>query len=102
MFTLALNVTTGAWTFTLLNPIDDAQGGAENSASLDLSGLVQAVDFDGDATTLSGDFTITVKDDVPVLDPAGSNGAEARPKRASSWPRWTRLGCARRVRAPAD
>src|SRR3984957_19135813 len=69
VFTLALDVTTGAWTFTLLNPLDDAPGGAENSASLDLSGLVQAVDFDGDATTLSGDFTITVKDDVPVLAP---------------------------------
>ena len=67
VFTLALNESTGAWTFTLLAPLDDAAGGGQNSATIDLSALVQAVDFDGDSVALSGDFQITVIDDVPVL-----------------------------------
>ncbi len=67
VFTLSLNEATGAWTFTLINPIDQQAGHGANSQTIDLSGLVQAVDFDGDTVTLSGDFSVSVKDDVPVL-----------------------------------
>ena len=73
VFTLSLNVTTGAWSFQLINPLDDPPGNGENSANIDLSGLVQAVDFDGDAVSLSSgtptsasNFNITVVDDVPI------------------------------------
>ena len=74
VFTLQLNETTGAWTFTLINPLDESTGGGENTATIDLSGLVQGVDFDGDAVHLSGDFSVTVTDDVPVLTGSKSSG----------------------------
>ena len=54
------------YTFQLINPFDDPTGNGENSVTLNLSGLIQAVDFDGDAVTLSGGAQITVIDDVPV------------------------------------
>src|SRR5712671_4403899 len=70
VFTLTLN-GDGTYTFTLINPIDDATGLGENSATLDLSTLIQAMDFDGDTVPLAaGDFKITVTDDVPVLSTA--------------------------------
>src|SRR5262249_37878304 len=68
---LALEETTGAWTFTLINPIDNSSGTA---AIFDLSALVQAVDFDGDALPLSGDFKVTVTDDAPVTVSATALG----------------------------
>jgi len=74
VFELVLNQSTGAWTFTLLNPIDHSPDNGENTRTIDLSGLVQAFDFDGDAVTLSDDFTVTVKDDVPVLASGNSSG----------------------------
>src|SRR5262249_51034401 len=53
----------GSYTFTLINPIDDGAG----SATLDLSTLVKAVDFDGNTVALvAGDFQVTVTDDAPV------------------------------------
>src|SRR5262249_23700989 len=67
VFTLSLNGTTGAWTFTLINPIDHASDAGENTASVKLAGLIHAADFDLDAVTLSGDFSITVTDDIPQL-----------------------------------
>src|SRR5262249_45221224 len=66
IFTLSLT-SAGAWTFTLVNPLDHATDNGENNLSVNLSGLVQATDFDGDAVTLSGDFSVTVVDDIPVL-----------------------------------
>src|SRR5262249_15564436 len=73
VFTLTLNVSTGAWTFHLVNPIDDTIGDG-TSATIDLSGLVQAIDFDGDVLSLSSgtpsvssDFAVTVADDGPML-----------------------------------
>src|SRR5262249_8546666 len=48
VFTLTLDETTGAWTFTLLNPIDHAASGTD-SANIDLSGLFQATDGDNDS-----------------------------------------------------
>ena len=53
VFTLTLN-GDGSYTFTLINPIDHP-GSGEDSTTLDLSALIKAVDFDGDAVTLSGD-----------------------------------------------
>ncbi len=52
VFTLTVN-GDGSWTFTLLEPLDQATGNGENATIIDLSGLVQAVDFDGDAITLA-------------------------------------------------
>ena len=61
VFTLTLNAD-GSWTFHLLAPID--HNGAE---TIDLSKLVQAVDFDGSAVVLaSGDLKVTITDDAPI------------------------------------
>jgi T1SS-143 domain-containing protein len=72
-FTLTLDVTTGAWTFKLVNPIEHP-GSAEDTSTIDLSGLVQAIDFDGDILSLStgtpsasSAFTVSVTDDMPEL-----------------------------------
>ena len=70
MFELLLNVPgsgLGSWEFTLNEALDDGPNQHENGTTIDLSGLVQAVDFDGSAVTLSNDFKITVADDAPVL-----------------------------------
>src|SRR6202022_3866539 len=67
VFTLTVN-GDGSWTFTLLGPLDHPTGQAENSATVDLSGLVQAVDFDGDTVTLANDFKVTIVDDVPLVN----------------------------------
>ncbi len=66
VFTLTVN-GDGSWTFNLLEPLDDGPNQSENGTTIDLSGLIQAVDFDGSATTLSGDFKISVADDVPQV-----------------------------------
>ncbi len=66
VFQLTLDESTGAWTFTLVNPLDDPAAG-KDALLLDLSGLVKAVDFDGDVAPLqSGTFLVDVLDDVPV------------------------------------
>jgi T1SS-143 domain-containing protein len=72
VFTLTLTEATGAWTFTLINPIDQQDGNGENSKTVDLSGLVQAFDFDGDHVTLASDFTVKIVDDVPVQAASGT------------------------------
>ena len=62
VFTLTLD-GDGNFTFTLINPLDET---GQSFTSLDLSQLIEAVDFDGDAVTLAkGDFTIGVNDDAP-------------------------------------
>jgi T1SS-143 domain-containing protein len=80
VFTLTLN-GDGSFTFQLVNPLDDPDPGhstpgaaTEDSVNIDLSGLVRAVDFDGDTISLSSGtpssssaFNVTVTDDVPVL-----------------------------------
>ena len=70
VFTLTLN-GDGSWLFNLLEPLDEASQGRDTT-QIDLSNLIKAVDFDGDSVTLSGDFKITVTDDVPVLTAAAS------------------------------
>jgi T1SS-143 domain-containing protein len=79
VFTLKVN-PDGSWAFDLDDQLDHVAGGGENTAlrtaadgstsaaSIDFSAIVQVTDFDGDtvAPLQSGDFAITVQDDVPV------------------------------------
>ena len=63
VFSLTIN-NNGSWTFTDLGPIDHPLGdNTEAPVTLNLSGLVQAVDGDGDSTVLSNDLMVTVADE---------------------------------------
>ena len=66
VFTLSLNATTGAWTFTLLAKLDHPAGNNENDITLQFGGLIIATDKDGDPVTATGNLTVTVDDDTPV------------------------------------
>jgi T1SS-143 domain-containing protein len=60
----------GNWTFTLLTEIDHLPFGdnVESVLELDLSGLVQFTDFDGDSVVLGDDMLLVkVIDDVPLV-----------------------------------
>ncbi len=74
VFSLTIN-GDGSWVFTLLAPLDDASGHGANTATVDLSGLVQAVDAAGLTITFANDFKIVVTDDVPVLSTATAGGS---------------------------
>ncbi|HLH92421.1 MAG TPA: hypothetical protein VKX28_28665 [Xanthobacteraceae bacterium] len=74
VFSLTIN-DNGSWTFTLLAPVDDGPNQNESSTTIDLSGLIQAVDSHGLTIALSHDFTITIVDDAPLLDAATVSGA---------------------------
>ncbi|MDX8483470.1 DUF5801 repeats-in-toxin domain-containing protein, partial [Mesorhizobium sp. VK24D] len=67
VFTLALTEATGAWTFTLKAPIDQAPGANDSSQTkLDFSSLILATDYDGStATAPANAWAVTVIDDVP-------------------------------------
>src|SRR5579863_9872167 len=79
VFTMTLDAS-GHWTFTLVNPIDQAPspindaGGPETPTTLDLSGLITAVEFDGETAALSGDVKVTVIDDSVQLTSGTSSG----------------------------
>ena len=74
VFSLTIN-NDGSWTFTDLGPIDHPLGdNTEAPVTLNLSGLVQAVDFDGDHTTLANDLIVTVADDTPDLVAGTASG----------------------------
>ena len=75
VFTLRVN-SDGSWIFTLLEPLDNGPNQHENGSTIDLSGVVQAIDFDGDTVTLSNDFKVTVVDDTPA-PAAGAPGSSA-------------------------
>ncbi|QLL16564.1 hypothetical protein H0I86_14315 [Pseudomonas chlororaphis subsp. aurantiaca] len=67
VFTLSLTVA-GAYTFSLLQPLDHAAGNDENDLVLNLGTLLQATDKDGDTVTAAADkLVITVDDDTPTL-----------------------------------
>ncbi|WIE48202.1 hypothetical protein [Pseudomonas sp. GM17] len=67
VFTFSLTVA-GAYTFTLLKPLDHAAGNDENDLTLNLGTLLQATDKDGDTVTAAADkLVITVDDDTPTL-----------------------------------
>src|SRR5579883_2071117 len=74
VFSLTIN-GDGSWVFTLLAPLDDAAGQGANTATIDLSGLIQAVDAAGLIITFANDFKIVVGDDVPVLAGAAAAGS---------------------------
>jgi T1SS-143 domain-containing protein len=65
VFTLQVEAD-GDFTFTLLDQLDHEAGNGENGMTLDFSSIVQFTDFDEDTITLSGGFSITVQDDVPL------------------------------------
>jgi len=69
VFTFAItNTTTGAYTFTLFEPLDHATGSDENDIIINLGTVVQATDKDGDTVTASAErVAITVDDDTPNL-----------------------------------
>ncbi|AZD55402.1 Structural toxin protein RtxA [Pseudomonas chlororaphis subsp. aurantiaca] len=67
VFTLSLTVA-GAYTFSLLQPLDHPAGNDENDLVLNLGTLLQATDKDGDTVTAAADkLVITVDDDTPTL-----------------------------------
>ncbi|MCX4193818.1 retention module-containing protein [Methylophaga sp. OBS1] len=67
VFTLSLE-SNGDYTFTLVGPLDHADSVIEeNLLYIDLSGIVNAEDFDGDTITLNQDFYIKVIDDSPEV-----------------------------------
>ncbi|HLH89324.1 MAG TPA: VCBS domain-containing protein [Xanthobacteraceae bacterium] len=74
VFTLTLD-GDGNYKFTLINPLDEP---GRSFASLDLSRLIEAVDFDGSSVTLaSGSFTIAVNDDHPSISDVSASVFEA-------------------------
>ncbi|MCJ1884352.1 hypothetical protein LNN38_05765 [Pseudomonas sp. LA21] len=67
VFTLSLTAA-GAYTFTLLKPLDHPSGNNENDININLGTLLQATDKDGDTVTAAAEkLVITVDDDTPTL-----------------------------------
>ena len=70
MFTLQItDPATGAYTFTLLDQLDHGLGANDNDEALlaiNLSSVIVATDADGDFIPLTGAFTISVENDIPV------------------------------------
>lgn len=68
VFTLQLN-PGGSYTFNLFDQIDHPAGNGTNTLDIDFSSVIRYVDQDGDAIPLAeNSFTITVIDDVPMLE----------------------------------
>ena len=80
VFTLQItNTATGAYTFTLLDQLDHGLGTNDNDEALiaiDFSSVLVANDADGDFIPLTGAFTISVENDIPVqvAGPRGGDG----------------------------
>ncbi|WP_162095572.1 DUF5801 repeats-in-toxin domain-containing protein [Pseudomonas chlororaphis] len=73
VFTFSLSAA-GAYSFTLLQPLDHPAGNDENDITLNLGTLLQATDKDGDTVTAAAEkLVITVDDDTPTAN--GSSGA---------------------------
>jgi T1SS-143 domain-containing protein len=77
VFSLTVN-DNGSWTFTLLDQVDHPlvddpntpthEIAFEDTLTINLGGLVAAVDGDGDPAPLSGaNFQVTIRDDVPYF-----------------------------------
>ena len=70
VFTLQItDPATGAYTFTLLDQLDHGLGANDNDEALlaiNLSSVIVATDADGDFIPLTGAFTISVENDIPV------------------------------------
>ncbi|MGE7957493.1 DUF5801 repeats-in-toxin domain-containing protein [Pseudomonas sp. NPDC089530] len=66
VFTFSLSAA-GAYTFTLLQPLDHPAGNDENNITLNLGTLLKATDHDGDTVTAAAEkLVITVNDDTPT------------------------------------
>ncbi|PMY64064.1 MULTISPECIES: hypothetical protein [Pseudomonas] len=73
VFTFSLSAA-GAYSFTLLQPLDHPAGDDENDITLNLGAMLQATDKDGDTVTAAADkLVITVDDDTPTAN--GTAGA---------------------------
>ncbi|QQX56453.1 DUF5801 repeats-in-toxin domain-containing protein [Pseudomonas chlororaphis] len=73
VFTFSLSAA-GAYSFTLLQPLDHPAGNDENDITLNLGTLLQATDKDGDTVTAAAEkLVITVDDDTPTAN--GTAGA---------------------------
>ena len=89
VFTFSLTAA-GAYTFTLLKPLDHAAGNDENDITLNLGSLLQATDKDGDTVTTAADkLVITVDDDTPVIGTAPVQDVDPTLGATS----WTFSGC---------
>ena len=69
VFTLQITPATGAYTFTLLDQLDHGLGANDDDEALiaiNLSSILVATDADGDFVPLTGGFTISVENDIPV------------------------------------
>ncbi|TKW78016.1 MAG: hypothetical protein DI543_12620, partial [Bradyrhizobium icense] len=77
VFTLKLE-SNGDYTFTLADQLDhsnNAPQNTENLLNINLSSVVRFTDYDSDSITLSGGFSITVQDDIPVQTTASVSGS---------------------------
>ncbi|AZD08975.1 hypothetical protein C4K26_3574 [Pseudomonas chlororaphis] len=73
VFTFSLSAA-GAYSFSLLQPLDHPAGNDENDITINLGTLLQATDKDGDTVTAAAEkLVITVDDDTPTAN--GSAGA---------------------------
>ncbi|MEQ1578414.1 MAG: DUF5801 repeats-in-toxin domain-containing protein [Hyphomicrobium sp.] len=72
VFTFALDPTTGAFTFTLLQKLDHAPGAGENDISIDFKTIVQATDADGDWVSAAGNIVVVIDDDTGTLSVAAN------------------------------
>ncbi|SDE75125.1 DUF5801 repeats-in-toxin domain-containing protein [Rhodospira trueperi] len=76
VFSISLDSSgSGSYTFTLLGPLDHPDGDGQNTLDLDFGFI--AKDYDGD--TASGEFTVTVRDDVPWAFASSAETTEDMP-----------------------
>lgn len=75
VFTLTVDHTTGNYAFKLYDSLDHVNANGQNTTletgwwdlgQIDFGSILKATDGDGDSVTLAGQFTITIRDDVPV------------------------------------
>ncbi|WP_444965452.1 T1SS-143 repeat domain-containing protein, partial [Pseudomonas chlororaphis] len=68
VFTFSLSAA-GAYSFTLLQPLDHPAGNDENDITINLGTILQATDKDGDTVTAAAEkLVITVDDDTPTAN----------------------------------
>ncbi|AUG41640.1 hypothetical protein CXP47_17700 [Pseudomonas chlororaphis] len=74
VFTFSLSAA-GAYSFTLLQPLDHAAGNNENDLTINLGTLLRATDKDGDTVTAAAEkLVITVDDDTPTANGTAVTG----------------------------
>ena len=106
VFTFALNGTTGAWTFTLVDQLDHPTlngltgDDTENDLAINLSSILRATDFDGDTVAAAANaLIVTVDDDTPAAAHTGRpDGGRMRPVPPLRGPRRLRQGRRRSAR----